>query len=144
MAASVTVAVSPVRPGHAIAVEYRVNGGPVRQAIGLLRAARSRCKRAYVSGGPAWAIRRAGRVPAGAAFRRPADLPDSRKWPSVSGIRWAAAGYRSRPRPSSRHAGAEPAGELRWAWNTRFLWSATIIIRKEVVGELPDGLRINW
>ena len=34
VAASVTVAVSPVRPGHAITVEYRVNGGPVRQAIG--------------------------------------------------------------------------------------------------------------
>jgi Acetoacetate decarboxylase (ADC) len=34
-AASVTVAVSPVRPGHAVTVEYRVNGGPVRQAIGL-------------------------------------------------------------------------------------------------------------
>jgi hypothetical protein len=33
--ASVTVAVSPVRPGHAVTVEYRVNGGPVRQAVGL-------------------------------------------------------------------------------------------------------------
>ena len=32
--ASVTVAVSPVRPGHAVTVEYRVNGGPIRQAIG--------------------------------------------------------------------------------------------------------------
>ena len=32
--ASVTVAVSPVRPGQAVTVEYRVNGGSVRQAIG--------------------------------------------------------------------------------------------------------------
>ena len=30
---SVTVAVSPSRPGHAVTVEYRVNGGPVRQAM---------------------------------------------------------------------------------------------------------------
>jgi hypothetical protein len=45
---------------------------------------------------------------------------------------------------SSATPSAEPAGEPRWAWSTRFLWSATIIIRKEVVGELPDGLRINW
>ena len=29
------VAVSPVRPGHAVTVDYRVNEGPVRQAIGL-------------------------------------------------------------------------------------------------------------
>ena len=41
-------------------------------------------------------------------------------------------------------ANAERAGEPRWDWGTRFLWSATITIRKEVVGELPDGLRINW
>jgi hypothetical protein len=33
--APVAVAVSPVRPGHAVTVEYRLNGGPVRQAIGL-------------------------------------------------------------------------------------------------------------
>ena len=45
------------------------------------------------------------------------------------------------PSPASS---AERAGEPRWDWGTRFLWSATIIIRKEVVGELPDGLRINW
>jgi hypothetical protein len=33
--ATVAIAVSPVRPGHAVTVDYRVNGGPVRQAIGL-------------------------------------------------------------------------------------------------------------
>ena len=32
---SVTVAVSPVRSDHAITVEYRVNGSPVRQAMAL-------------------------------------------------------------------------------------------------------------
>jgi Acetoacetate decarboxylase (ADC) len=53
-AASITVAVSPVRPGHAVTVEYRVNGGPVRQAIGLpeLRAddANARLFRAVLPG----------------------------------------------------------------------------------------------
>jgi hypothetical protein len=29
---SVTVAVSPIRPGHSVAVEHRVNSGPIRQA----------------------------------------------------------------------------------------------------------------
>jgi len=29
----ITVAVSPVRPGHTVAVEYRSNGGPVRRTI---------------------------------------------------------------------------------------------------------------
>ena len=29
--ASIAIAVSPVRPGHAVTVEYRVNGGPVRE-----------------------------------------------------------------------------------------------------------------
>ena len=31
----ITVAVSPVRPGHTVAVEYRSNGGPVRETIAL-------------------------------------------------------------------------------------------------------------
>ncbi len=35
-ATPVMVAVSPMRPGHSVAVEYRVNGGPVREAIGAL------------------------------------------------------------------------------------------------------------
>ena len=35
-------------------------------------------------------------------------------------------------------------GKPRWDWNTKFLWTGSIGIRKEVVGALPDGLRINW
>jgi xanthine dehydrogenase YagT iron-sulfur-binding subunit len=40
--------------------------------------------------------------------------------------------------------GAELAGVSRWNWEARFLWTGSIGIRKEVVGALPDGLRINW
>jgi hypothetical protein len=34
--------------------------------------------------------------------------------------------------------------EARWAWNTTLLGSLTATIRKEVIGAMPDGLRINW
>jgi hypothetical protein len=39
---------------------------------------------------------------------------------------------------------AESPGVPCWDWDTRFLWTGTVAIRKEVVGALPDGLRINW
>src|SRR5262249_24892194 len=44
-------------------------------------------------------------------------------------------------RPS---AGTSVARGTRWAWNTTFLGSLTAMLRKEVVGVTPDGLRINW
>jgi hypothetical protein len=34
--------------------------------------------------------------------------------------------------------------ECRWPWEARFLGACTIQLRKEVVGALSDGLRINW
>ncbi len=43
-------------------------------------------------------------------------------------------------RPSPEAASREP----RWAWDTTFLGSLTAMLRKEVVGVTPDGLRINW
>jgi hypothetical protein len=45
---------------------------------------------------------------------------------------------------SSAIPSAELAGEPRWEWTTRFLWTGSIGIRKQVVGVMPDGLRINW
>jgi hypothetical protein len=35
-------------------------------------------------------------------------------------------------------------GKFRWDWDTTFLWAGTVAIRKEVIGAMPDGLRINW
>jgi hypothetical protein len=35
------------------------------------------------------------------------------------------------------------AGEPYWDWDITFLWTCTRAIRKEVIGALPDGLRIN-
>ena len=34
--------------------------------------------------------------------------------------------------------------QRRWGWNTTFLGSLTATLRKEVVGVMPDGFRINW
>jgi hypothetical protein len=36
-----------------------------------------------------------------------------------------------------------PAAEPRWEWDTTFLWTGTVAIRKETIGAMPDGLRIN-
>ncbi len=35
------------------------------------------------------------------------------------------------------------ADEPRWDWDATFLWTGTRAIRKEVIGAMPDGLRIN-
>jgi len=37
-----------------------------------------------------------------------------------------------------------PTAQPRWGWSTTFLGSLTALLRKEVVGVTPDGLRINW
>jgi len=54
--APILAAVSPMRPGHSIAVEYRVNGGPVLESIGVLeprfREANARIFRAVVPAQP--------------------------------------------------------------------------------------------
>ena len=55
-----------------------------------------------------------------------------------------SGGLRSgRDRGASTTPGAVPAGEPRWDWDTTFLWAGTVAIRKEVIGVMPDGLRIN-
>jgi hypothetical protein len=47
-------------------------------------------------------------------------------------------------------AGAAPlrddslAGNPRWGWGARFLGALTADVSKEVVGETPDGFRIDW
>jgi Acetoacetate decarboxylase (ADC) len=57
---SVIVAVSPVRPGYSVAVEHRVNGGPVRHAIAApeFRGDRSNALifRALLSGQPSGTV----------------------------------------------------------------------------------------
>jgi hypothetical protein len=68
-------------------------------------------------------------------------LIESTEWPhyQVGGVAAPVATASSSAMP-----GAELTREPRWDWDTRFLWTGSIGIRKEVVGALPDGLRINW
>ena len=52
----------------------------------------------------------------------------------------ANAGSRPRSRASEEAASAPS----RWAWNTSFLGSLKVVLRKELVGPMSDGLRVNW
>jgi hypothetical protein len=135
--ASVTVAVSPVRPGHAVTVEYRLNGGPVRQAIGLseprLDGANGRVFRAILPGQSDGTVeflpvlRFAGQ-PISPPLGESAECPRYQVGCSTAQVETADLS----------------AGEPRWDWDTTFLWTGTRAIRKQVIGALPDGLRINW
>lgn len=151
VAAPVTVAVCPARPGHALTVEYRVNGGPVRQTTAVpvpgMHHANSRLFRALLPGHPAGLIdflpvlRFAG-APISPRLMQSADPPRYRVGNGATQVatasaRGATAGLSGAPR-------AEPAGKPRWDWDARFLWTGSIGIRKEVIGGVPDGLRINW
>ena len=134
--ASVTVAVSPVRPGHAVTVEYRVNGGPVRQAIGQsaprVHGANGQVFRALLPGQSGGTVeflpvlRFAGQ-PISPRLRESAECPRYQ------------VGCGAAP---AETAGLS-AGEPRWDWDTTFLWAGTVATRKEVIGVMPDGLRIN-
>jgi Protein of unknown function (DUF3237) len=156
-AASVTAAVSPVRPGHAVTVEYRVNGGPVRQAIGLpeprVHDAKARLFRAVLPGQADGLVeflpvlRFAGQ-PISPRLAELSDCPRYQvdgaatvhpKSPSDRGTPASVAAANS-----SAPLGAALAAEPCWAWSTRFLGSLTATFREEAVGVVPDGLRIDW
>ena len=44
----------------------------------------------------------------------------------------------------SRSCGEAVPAQSRWAWDMRFLGSLRANLRRELVGAMPDGLRINW
>ena len=55
---------------------------------------------------------------------------------------WGTANAGLRPR--SRAFGETASAQSRWAWDTTFLGSLRAVLRKEVVGAMSDGLRVNW
>jgi hypothetical protein len=156
-AAPVLTAVSPMRPGHSVAVDYRVNGGPVRQAIGILESgfpdanvrlpnantavfpANTRVFRALLPGLTEGLVeflpvlRFAGQPisPRLAGSERPSHYRVGCGAPAASS---------GSPAP----VGPRPADGPRWRWDAQFLGAATIKLRKEVVGAVADGFRINW
>ena len=142
-AAPVMVAIAPMRPGHSVAVEYRVNGGPVREAIGVIEPriqdAKARIFRAIVPGQSDGLVeflpvlRFAGQ-PISTRLGELAECPRYRVGNGAAPIETSNSPPRTAPVSS----------ESRWPWSTRFLGACTIQLRKEVVGALADGLRINW
>jgi hypothetical protein len=142
--APVTVAVSPVRPGQVVTVEYRVNGGPIRQAMALPLAhpgpANARLFRAVLPPQPEGLVEF---LPVLRFAGQPISpgLGEAAEAPSYQVARAAQSDVTAAATPTG---GPQLAGVPRWNWETRFLWTGSIGIRKEVVGALPDGLRINW
>jgi cytochrome P450 len=55
---------------------------------------------------------------------------------------WGTANAGLRPR--SRAFGETVSAQSCWAWHTTFLGSLRAVLRKEVVGAMSDGLRVNW
>jgi Protein of unknown function (DUF3237) len=142
--APVLAAVSPIRPGHSVAVEYRVNGGPVREAIGVLETrfhdAGARVFRAVVPGQSDGLVefmpvlRFAGQP----ISPRLSETEQSSRY-QVGRATTAVATPNAPPQTASRSADG-----ARWRWDASFLGAATIHLRKEVVGVVSDGFRIIW
>jgi hypothetical protein len=125
-------------------VEYRVNGGSVRQAIALSEPrahdVNARMFRAVLPGQSTGLVEF---LPVLRFAGQPISpqLVESAACPRYQVGRGAAPV--ETPGSSAKPSG-KLAGEPRWQWDARFLWSVTVTVRKEVVGALPDGLRINW
>jgi hypothetical protein len=144
IAPPVTVAVSPTRPGHTVIVEYRVNGGPVRQAIAVpeppIPNVHGRLFRAVLpaqSGGVVEylpVLRFAGQP----ISPRLGELAETSRY-QVGGGALPLEAAQPLATPS-----AESVAKPRWDWAGKFLGSCTIFLRKEVVGSMSDGLRVDW
>jgi Protein of unknown function (DUF3237) len=142
--ASITIAVSPVRPGHAVTVEYRVDDGPVRETAAQ----------------PDYRVPAFGERIFRAAFPAPLDglveflpvlrfagqpispqLSDSIE-PSRFQIGRAAANNASAP--TLNPLSGPPTREPCWGCEIKFLASLKTSLREQLIGRVPDGLRINW
>jgi hypothetical protein len=139
--ASVTVAVSPVRPGQVVTVEYRVAGGEVREVAATpdlrIHEAGARLFRAVLPGQPG------GLVEFLPVLRFAGQPISARLGASTENGRYQVGRPEVAPetiRPSEN----APAGAARWDWNAKFLGALTATVRKEVVGDTPDGFRIDW
>lgn len=140
----VTVAVSPIRPGHVVTVDYRVNDGPLRQvtAVPDLRAqgVNARLFRATL---PA---QTSGLVEFLPVLRLAGQPMSPRLEESAEPLRYEVGRAATSVDARRSHASeaAVPGGQPHWAWDAKFLGSLTVGLRKELVGVTPDGLRIDW
>jgi len=141
---SVIVAVSPFRPGHAVAVEYSVDGGPVREARALQEpVAQGVNARLFRAALPALAAGQVDFLPVLQFAGQPVTpgLADRSEHCSYKVGRTTDMERVAEPALASFPTGiAQP----HWDWTPRFVGSCTIMLRKEVVGTLSDGIRTNW
>ena len=146
-AAHLTVAVSPSRPGHSVTIDYRVNGGPIRET-----AARSEFHplganpRMFLATLPGAAE---GWVEFLPVLRFAGQPISPRLAESAEPNRYRLGGAaKATPDPASTALPAKAKPKLepkpRWRWDTRFLFSLSASVRKQAIGPTPDGLRINW
>ncbi len=142
--APVTVAVSPVRPGHVVTLDYRVNGGPIRQATATpeprAHDTNVRMFRATLPG------QTGGLVEFLPVLRLAGQAISPRLSESAEGLQYQVGRVPGpvEAQPAEAFPGVAPGGEPRWAWHTTFLGALKVTLRKEVVGPTPDGLRIDW
>ncbi len=142
--ASIAVTVSPVRPGHAVTVDYRVNGGPIRETTAqpdyCLQAFGERIFRA---GFPAPLDGLVEFLPVLRFAGQPISprLANSVE-PSRFQFSCTAANDTSAPtlNPLSGPSTPEPC----WNWKTTFVASLKASLSEQLIGLVPDGLRMNW
>ena len=140
----VDVRVAPVKPGHSVIVEYRLNGGPVRHAVGAAepgaRDGNGRVFRAVLPGQAGGVIEY---LPV-LCFAGQPNSPRLSETADCPRCRIGSAGAPTEDSPLSSAPAAQAAGAPRWNWSSKFLGACTIALEKEVVGAVPDGLRIIW
>ena len=120
----IRIAVTPARPGHSVSLD-----------LGSTAAPSPRSRR-----------RRTGERPPRRA-RLPRLLPQSLSGAleALPVLRFAGQPVSARmsDRPAAAPA-AEPPPFPVWDWTTRFLASLSATVKRQDVGECPDGLRIDW
>jgi predicted small integral membrane protein len=137
------VAVSPTRPGHTVIVEYRVNGGPVRQTIAVpeppIPNVHGRLFRAIL---PAQSGGLVEYLPVLRFAGQPIS-PQLGELAEASRYQVGGATPVEAPAPPAKPS-TELSAQPRWDWAGKYLGSCTIFLRKEVVGTMSDGLRVDW
>jgi Protein of unknown function (DUF3237) len=137
----VKAAVAPVRPGHTLIVEHRVNGGPVRQIVATTEPRRHDANtRVFSATLPGQTGGLVEFLPVLCFAGQPIS-PRLSEWadhPRYQVRSIASTGE------TPRQAASSVVGAPRWNWSSRFLGACTIALQKDVVGDTPDGLRIIW
>ncbi len=137
----VTVAVSPVRPGHSVVVDHRADGGPIAQCLAQpLPRSGNAAVRYFRALLPPRASGRVTYLPVLQLAGQPV-TPRLAATADPPGYRVGAPRQRAAVPPA---AAVTAPGRPRWHWTPEFLGGVTATLRKEVVGPTPDGLRIDW